>query len=62
MPSVLVMIDEAGEWPILVDDDEELPTGETVRWRQVCDVDNRDDGYAVLDLLRRKGAARFPRA
>jgi hypothetical protein len=54
MPSVLVMIHEAGGWSIFVDDREELPNGQTVRWRHVCDVDTRDEGYAVLDMLRRR--------
>lgn len=37
MPQVLIRMDAAGEWPVVVEDDEELPGGAAIRWRYVCD-------------------------
>ena len=48
MPQVLIRIDAAGEWPVLVRDDEALlPTGDGSRWRYVCDVGTVAEGNAV---------------
>ena len=55
MPQVLIRIDAAGEWPVVVEDDEEVPAGDGTRWRYVCDVGSRAEGNAVRSAwLRRR--------
>src|SRR4029450_7784404 len=47
MLRVVVRVDAAGEWPVLVDDGDELPAGEGVSFRYVCDVSTVAEGNAV---------------
>ena len=48
MPQVLVRIDSAGEYPVVVDDDTKLLAGEDgARWRYVCDVGTLAEGHRV---------------
>ncbi len=55
MPVVLIMFDEAGACPVLLDNDEDLLTGsEGVRWRFVANVATRDEGLDLLVKLRRQ--------
>lgn len=60
MPQVLVRIDAAGEYPVVVDDDETLLAGEGARWRYVCDVGSIAEGHAVCTawLVRRQALAK----
>jgi hypothetical protein len=43
MPVVLMMIDAAAEWPVLVGDDKELLTGPDVRQRPIAEVEERQE-------------------
>jgi hypothetical protein len=56
MPQVLVRIDSAGEYPVVVDDGEELLSGHGARWRYVCDVGSIAEGHKVCAawLVRRQ--------
>ncbi len=54
MPSVLLRLDAAGPYPVLVDDDEKLLTSEGVRWRFVANVATRDEGLEIVLRLRRE--------
>jgi len=60
MPQVLVRIDSAGEYPVVVDDGETLLTGDGARWRYVCDVGSIAEGHAVCTawLVRRQALAK----
>jgi hypothetical protein len=60
MPQVLVRIDTAGEYPVVVDDGEALLAGDEARWRYVCDVGSIAEGHAVCTawLARRQALAR----
>ncbi|MDM7916111.1 MAG: hypothetical protein QUU85_12720 [Candidatus Eisenbacteria bacterium] len=52
MPVVLIMFDEAGPCPVLVDDEEDLLTGsEGVRWRFVAKVATHEEGVDLLVKL-----------
>jgi hypothetical protein len=57
MPTVLIRLDEAGPWPVLVDDDEDLMTEPGVRWRFVADVPDHDTGLELLEQLHRQREA-----
>ena len=52
--SLVGNIDAAGETPMLVEDSETLCPGPGVRWRFVCEVENREQGRAVLERLKRR--------
>lgn len=52
MLSVLVRIDAAGETPLLVDDTETLCPAPGVRWRFVCEVEDRESGSLCVKALR----------
>jgi hypothetical protein len=55
MPKVVIRVDAAGEWPVVVDDEQELPTGQGVSYGHVCDVGSVAEGNAVRSLwLRRR--------
>jgi len=60
MPQVLVRIDSAGEYPVVVDDGEKLLSTDGARWRYVCDVGSIAEGQAVCAawLVRRHALAR----
>jgi hypothetical protein len=60
MPQVLVRIDSAGEYPVVVEDDATLLSGGGARWRYVCDVGSVAEGHEVCAawLLRRQSLAR----
>ena len=57
MPTVLILLDEAGPWPVLVDDDEPLLTAPGVRWRFVADVPDHDAGLELVEQLHRQREA-----
>lgn len=57
MPTVLILLDDAGPWPVLLDDDEDLMTGPGVRWRFVADVPDRDAGLELVEELHRQREA-----
>ena len=52
MLSVLIRIDAAGETPLLVEDSETLCSGPAVRWRYVCEVEDREQRHAVVERLK----------
>ncbi len=54
MLSVLIRIDAAGETPLLVEDSETLCPGPGVRWRFVCQVEDREQGRAVVERLKQR--------
>jgi hypothetical protein len=55
MLRVAIRVDADGEWPILVDDSDELRAGEGVSFRHVCDVNTAEEGNAVrLEWLSRR--------
>jgi len=47
MLRVLIRVDAVGEWPVLVGDDEALPSRDGVSFRYVCDVATVEEGNAV---------------
>jgi len=47
MPQVLIRIDAAGEWPVVVDDEQSLAGEDDARWRFVAEVETRMDGHAI---------------
>ena len=59
-PTVLIRLDEAGPWPVLVDDDEDLMTEPGVRWRFVAEVPDHDTGLQLLEQLHRQCEAGQP--
>ena len=63
MPQVLVRIDAAGEYPVVVDDGETLLSGDGARWRYVCDVGSIAEGSRGLHGVARAaaGAGQEPR-
>ena len=52
MQGVLIRIDGAGETPLLVDENETLCPGPGVRWRFVCEVEDRAQGPTVVERLK----------
>ena len=55
MLRVVIRVDADGEWPVLVDDSDELRAGEGVSFRYVCDVSTAAEGNAVrLEWLSRR--------
>jgi len=52
--SVLIRIDAAGETPLLVEDSETLCPGPAVRWRYVCEVEDLEQGRAVVERLKQR--------
>ena len=55
MLRVVIRVDADGEWPVLVDDRDELRAGEGVSFRYVCDVSTVVEGNAVrLEWLSRR--------
>ncbi len=54
MLSVLIRIDAAGETPLLVEDSETLCPGPGVRWRFVSEVEDREQGRAVVERLKQR--------
>ncbi len=57
VPTVLILLDEAGPWPVLVDDDEPLLTGPGTRWRFVADLPDHDAGLELVEQLHRQREA-----
>jgi hypothetical protein len=57
MPFVLLMIDEAGEYPIVVDENDKLLTHGTAQWRLISEVDSRAEGDEVAAAWRRARAS-----
>jgi hypothetical protein len=53
MPYVLLMIDEAGEYPIVVDENDKLLTHGSAQWRLITEVDTRAEGEEVATAWRR---------
>jgi hypothetical protein len=56
MPYVLLMIDEAGEYPIVVDETDKLLTHGSAQWRLIAEVDTRAEGDEVAAAWRRAKA------
>ena len=54
MLSVLIRLDAAGETPLLVEDSEELCPGPGVRWRYVCEVEDSEQGRAVVERMKQR--------
>jgi hypothetical protein len=52
--TVLVRIDEAGRWPVVVREDEELLSGDGARWRYVATADMRQEADRVRAALHEK--------
>ena len=57
MPFVLLMIDEAGEYPIVVDENDKLLTHGSAQWRLISEVDTRAEGEEVAAAWRRARAS-----
>lgn len=57
MPSVFILVDAAGAWPVLVEDDEDLLTGAGARWRFVAHVADHDAGLELVEQLHRQREA-----
>jgi hypothetical protein len=57
MPFVLLMIDEAGEYPIVVDETDKLLTHGSAQWRLITEVDTRAEGDEVAAAWRRAKAS-----
>jgi hypothetical protein len=55
MLRVAIRVDADGEWPVLVENSDELRAGEGVSFRYVCDVSTAAEGNAVrLEWLSRR--------
>jgi hypothetical protein len=57
MPYVLLMIDEAGEYPMVVDETDKLLTHGSAQWRLIAQVDTRTEGEVVAAAWRRAKAS-----
>jgi hypothetical protein len=57
MPFVILMIDEAGEYPIVVDENDKLLTHGSAQWRLISEVDTRAEGEEVAAAWRRARAS-----
>ena len=57
MPYVLLMIDEAGEYPIVVDENDKMLIHGSAQWRLIAQVDTRAEGDQVAEAWRRAKAA-----
>ena len=51
---VLVRIDEAGPWPVVVGEDERLPAGDGARWRYIATADTWQEADQVRAALHEK--------
>ena len=47
MPRVFIRVDAAGEYPVVLDDDEESFSGDGARSRWVAQVETRMEGHAI---------------
>jgi hypothetical protein len=57
MPYVLLMIDETGEHPVVVEDHDQLLTHGKAQWRLIMQVDTMTEGDQVAAAWRRAKAA-----
>ena len=57
MPYVLLMIDETGEHPVVVEDHHTLLTHGSAQWRLIAQVDTKQEGEEVAAAWRRAKAA-----
>ena len=57
VPYVLLMIDEAGERPVVVEDYDKLLTHSSAQWRLIVQVDTKQEGEEIAAAWRRAKAA-----
>jgi len=57
MPYVLLMIDEAGEYPVVVDENDKMLIHGSAQWRLIAEVDTRAEGDQVAEAWRRAKAS-----
>ncbi len=57
MPYVLLMIDETGEHPVVVEDHDTLLTHGSAQWRLILQVDTKAEGDEVATAWLRARAA-----
>ena len=57
MPYVLLMIDETGEHPVVVEDHDTLLTHSSAQWRLIVQVDTKQEGEEVAAAWQRAKAA-----
>jgi hypothetical protein len=57
MPYVLLMIDETGERPVVVDDNDNRLTLGGAQWRLISQVDSRSEGEQVAAAWLRARAS-----
>jgi hypothetical protein len=62
MPYVLLMIEDAGEHPVVVEDQDSLLTHGNAQWRLIAQVDTKEEGEEVAEAWRRAKAAYARRA
>ena len=62
MPYVLLMIEEGGERPVVVDEQDELLIHGSAQWRLIAQVDTKQEGEEVAEAWRRAKAAYARRA
>jgi hypothetical protein len=62
MPYVLLMIEEAGEHPVVVEDQDSRLTHGSAQWRLIAQVDTKQEGEAVAAAWLRAKAAYERRA
>ena len=62
MPYVLLMIEEAGEYPVVVEDQDKLLTQGSAPWRLIAQVDTKQEGEEVAAAWQRAKAAYARRA
>ena len=62
MPYVLLMIEEAGEYPVVVEDQDQRLTQGSAQWRLIAQVDTKQEGEAVAEAWQRAKVAYERRA
>ncbi len=58
MPAVLIRTEGSGERALLVPDDETLVISEPLSWRLVAEVEDDEQGRAVVELLGKRAGSR----
>jgi hypothetical protein len=62
MPYVLLLIEEAGEYPVVVEEQDQLLTTGSAQWRLIAQVDTKQEGEEVAAAWQRAKSAYARRA
>lgn len=58
MPAIWIRVDAAGEWPVMLDDGDEMLCASGVEWRFVSMAATHQQGRALIEQLHREREAR----